>query len=261
MTTRFIDPDLGKPAEQLFGERIKRMTDALQLKQPDRIPIHCGWVTCSPKCTASPARNSTKTATRSSRCCSRPRCISSRTASWACSTTPRPALAIGGDRMTKLPGHGLDANGSFQFVEDEYMKPEDYDAFIEDPADWSIRKYWPRVFPELEGLAHAAAAGHGCVRHLQPVQPRPLAPPVAKALQMLAKRADAQAGRDARAGEIVQRLAALGFPPPTLARLLHRSAVRLHVRHPARHARHHARHSPPPGEAAGRRGESPPLPA
>jgi hypothetical protein len=57
--------------------------------------------------------------------------------------------------MTKFPGHGLGPNGSFQFVEGEYMKPEDYDTFVEDPADWAIRKYWPRVFSELEGLAGA----------------------------------------------------------------------------------------------------------
>ena len=33
------------------------------------------------------------------------------------------------------------------------MKAEDYDAFIEDPSDWAIRKYWPRIFSELEGFA------------------------------------------------------------------------------------------------------------
>ena len=91
-------------------------------------------------------------------------------------------------------------NGSFQFVEGEYMKAEDYDAFIDDPADWSIRKYWPRVFPELDGLEHAAPARHGRVRHLQSVQSGMLqAPPVVTALQMI-DQSDRSAGRaDARA--------------------------------------------------------------
>ena len=40
--TTFIDPDLGKPADQLFGERLNRMNEALQLKQPDRIPVVLG---------------------------------------------------------------------------------------------------------------------------------------------------------------------------------------------------------------------------
>ena len=62
--TPFIDPDLGKPADQLFGERLTRMTQALQLKQPDRIPIVWARATCWPRCTVSPGRNSTRTARR-----------------------------------------------------------------------------------------------------------------------------------------------------------------------------------------------------
>ena len=58
-----------------------------------------------------------------------------------------------GDRMTKWPGYGLGENDSFQFHEDEYMKAEDYDAFLADPADWAIRVYLPRVFSKLEGLS------------------------------------------------------------------------------------------------------------
>jgi hypothetical protein len=36
-TRQYIDPDAGKPAEQLLAERARRMKDALNLKQPDRI--------------------------------------------------------------------------------------------------------------------------------------------------------------------------------------------------------------------------------
>ena len=38
-TKQYINPDAGKPAEQLLAERTRRMQDALNLKQPDRIPI------------------------------------------------------------------------------------------------------------------------------------------------------------------------------------------------------------------------------
>src|SRR5512135_2727235 len=41
MTThKYTDPDAGKPAEQLLAERSRRIQDAIDLKQPDRIPIH-----------------------------------------------------------------------------------------------------------------------------------------------------------------------------------------------------------------------------
>src|SRR5208283_3904144 len=35
----YTDPDISKTPEQLFAERTKRFQDALQLRQPDRIPI------------------------------------------------------------------------------------------------------------------------------------------------------------------------------------------------------------------------------
>ncbi len=160
-------------------------------------------------------------------------------------TNQAATLAVG-DRMTKFPGHGLDPNGSFQFVEGEYMKAEDYDAFIEDPADWSIRKYWPRVFPELDGLAllpplGLAAFGTYSLFNLGVLK----APPVVKALQALAKAIEAQAESDARAVTTVQRLAAAGLRAADVCGLADRSAVRPHVRHAARHARHHARYSSP----------------
>ena len=47
-------------------------------------------------------------------------------------------------------GHGLSANGSYQFVEGEYMKAEEYDPFLYDPTDFMIRSYWPRVLGKLK---------------------------------------------------------------------------------------------------------------
>jgi uroporphyrinogen-III decarboxylase len=129
---------------------------------------------------------------------------------------PGPSLAVG-DRMTRFPGHGMDPNGSFQFIEGEYMKAEDYDAFMEDPADWSIRKYWPRVFTELEGLAllpplGIAAFGGYSLTQLGIFK----VPPVAKALRALAKAVEAQAAANTRIMASAQKLAALGFALPTL---------------------------------------------
>ena len=40
-----------------------------------------------------------------------------------------------GDRMTVFPGHGADPNSEFQVKEQEFMKAEDYDYFLEDPSD------------------------------------------------------------------------------------------------------------------------------
>ena len=118
--------------------------------------------------------------------------------------------------MTRFPGHGLPPNGSFQFVEGEYMKPEDYDAFIEDPADWSIRKYWPRVFPQLEGLAllpplGMAAFGTYSLSDLGVFRRRRWS----RRCRRLAKAAEAQAEADARAVAVRAAPGGAGFAPPT----------------------------------------------
>jgi uroporphyrinogen-III decarboxylase len=55
-------------------------------------------------------------------------------------------------QQLKWPGHGVDPNLDYQFVEGEYMLPEEYDEFIENPSDWMIRKYIPRIFGALKNF-------------------------------------------------------------------------------------------------------------
>lgn len=216
--TPFIDSDLGKPADQLLSERTKRMSEALQLKQPDRIPIVLGvgyLLADMYGVTRQEQHENGETEIQMLLKCAQqfqPDTI------FGAFNNPASSYAIGGDVMVKFPGHGLDPNGSFQFVEGEYMKPEDYEAFIEDPADWSIRKYWPRVFPELAGFSLLPPLGMGAygtynLYNLGILQ----APPVVHAIQMLLKAGEAQAKSDARTLETTQRLAAAGFAPPPLA--------------------------------------------
>lgn len=52
----------------------------------------------------------------------------------------------------KWPGHGLTSDHTYQYVEGEYMKVEEYDHFLLDPTDFMIRKFWPRIFGTLQGL-------------------------------------------------------------------------------------------------------------
>jgi uroporphyrinogen-III decarboxylase len=43
------------------------------------------------------------------------------------------------------PGHGLpDDMSTYQYIEGEYMKPEEYDALIRNPADFMLRTFLPR---------------------------------------------------------------------------------------------------------------------
>jgi uroporphyrinogen-III decarboxylase len=52
----------------------------------------------------------------------------------------------------KWPGGDLPADVPFQYVEDEYMPAEDYDALINNPEGYMLRSYLPRVCTHLAGL-------------------------------------------------------------------------------------------------------------
>ena len=181
-------------------------------------------------------------------------------------TLGRPAARARslGDRMTKWPGYGSLPDGSFQFDEHEFMKAEDYDAFLERPGDWAIRTYLPARLQRARGPRSTcrrwACRLFGYYNILLNLR-RSTAPPVQQALEALGKAAAAQrrsrsamsvaAGAGSRRG---RRAAG------DLARLPDRGAVRLHVGHAARHARHHAGPAPAARAAAGGRGEGARLP-
>jgi hypothetical protein len=60
---------------------------------------------------------------------------------------PGRALDAVGYKLYKWPGHGLSDNfASYQAVENEWMMADEYDALIEDPSDFWLRTYLPRVF-------------------------------------------------------------------------------------------------------------------
>lgn len=52
----------------------------------------------------------------------------------------------------KWPGHGVSPNRTYQYIEGEYMKAEEYDHFLLDPTDFMIRRFWPRIMGGLRGL-------------------------------------------------------------------------------------------------------------
>jgi hypothetical protein len=61
-------------------------------------------------------------------------------------------------RLYKWPGHGLGENvNSYQFVEGEYMKADEYPALLKDPSDFALRVLLPRVVGSLEPLRHLPA--------------------------------------------------------------------------------------------------------
>ncbi len=69
-----------------------------------------------------------------------------------------PAMEIIDYKSYKWPGHGLgDDVNAYQFVEEAIMEPEEYDALIEDPSDFSFRFLLPRTVGTLKPLTKLPA--------------------------------------------------------------------------------------------------------
>jgi hypothetical protein len=55
-------------------------------------------------------------------------------------------------KLYKWPGHGVAPEHSYQCIEEEYMKAEEYDLLITDPSFYFRNFYLPRVFGALQGF-------------------------------------------------------------------------------------------------------------
>ena len=205
--------ETGKTASQLYAERSKRLQDAMGLKQPDRVPIQLtvsymlaetGGIT-KQQLVENPAKAQElleKAALE----------YQPDTIFGTLPSDPRPHLLLG-DRMTRWPGHGISPNAEFQFAESEFMKAEDYDDLLEDPADWAVRVYLPRAFSALEGFADLAPLGMHLFGTYNIFGAGALTvPKVAAAFQAYAEAARIVDEDNKRGDKNIARMKELGFP-------------------------------------------------
>jgi hypothetical protein len=143
---------VSEKAEAAYKERARRVADVIQLKVPDRVPVVPSFgmfpaldngFTCEE--VMFDYEKATKAWTKTM-LDFEPDLY--RASSYA---FPGAVLETLNYRLLRLPGRGIPADHVFQFVEEEYVKAEEfYDAFINDPADYLFRTYLPRVCGALE---------------------------------------------------------------------------------------------------------------
>ncbi len=59
-------------------------------------------------------------------------------------------------KLYKWPGHGVAPQHSYQAVEGEYMRAEEYDILIQDPSHFFHTVFLPRIFGALEPFKQLA---------------------------------------------------------------------------------------------------------
>jgi len=116
-------------------------------------------------------------------------------------------------KLYKWPGRGVPADISYQCVDAEYMKADEYDALIDDPSDFWLRTYFPRIFGALRPLENLTPLTHVLEMVITCGSFVPFGmPEVQEAL-----RAILEAGREASrwakvAGDVDRFLRGRGFP-------------------------------------------------
>ena len=142
--------------QKKYQQREKRILDAIALKEPDRVPIvplfaffNCYFTGISPR-EAYENPDKAVAAWRKTIHHFRP------DATYSVNFTiyAMDEVLSGLDfKAMKWPGHGVEDNQPFQFVEAEYMREDEYQELFDAPADFFIRKMLPRLAGNLEGLA------------------------------------------------------------------------------------------------------------
>jgi len=160
------DPDTrdGQPAVRPSPEflaRQKRIDDAQNLRKPDRVPVaplmfhyYANKREGVPNRVAHYDRKRTFELWR--------KAIVEH--DWDCAipfgSIPqgRP-LELLGSTQIRWPGYGLPEDVPFQYVENEYMRQDEYDELLANPTAFAVTKLWPRIAPALApigGMAQTA---------------------------------------------------------------------------------------------------------
>ena len=144
---------MDKDTERLYYEREKRVTDVIELRKPDRVPL-------IPRFNFFPAAYAGMTAEE---LMYDPDKIGESYWKVLKDFEPDmienpygklmgPVLDALDCKQARWPGRNLPSTLPFQFIEREYMKAEEYDVFLSDPSDFIVRRLWPRIFGALKGL-------------------------------------------------------------------------------------------------------------
>jgi hypothetical protein len=118
-----------------------------------------------------------------------------------------------GYKQYKWPGYNLPKDSGYQYVEGEYMMADEYDAFIDDPTDFWLRTYLPRVFKAFEPMAMLSPFTDLWEMVLVTVQMIPFGiPPVQESLKAMMAAGNEAMAWIGKVGAADMQAKAAGFP-------------------------------------------------
>jgi len=202
-------------ASALYQQRQKRLLDAIELRQPDRLPTilfshfwvarYCG-MTCRD---AMYDYERLAAAVRKAVIDLEPDAFQPVHALVAFG----PTMDILDYKQLEWPGHkGLVEDVGFQYLDAQYMAAEEYEDYLLDPTGFMLHKYMPRVAGALEPLSQLPQFPG--VLHTRIIQSMEAyaRPEVRRALEALIRAGEEMQEMRAVQSGVIQELKDLGFP-------------------------------------------------
>jgi hypothetical protein len=145
---KFIDTD----AEEKYKKKAQRISDAIQLKVPDRVPVTPYFGMFTALSTGITCEEFLFDSEKSFEA-SKKTMVDFDPDLGGFGGLPAALYEAIDYKALKLPGRGVPVTSGIQFVEDEYVTAEEfYDQFIFDPTDFMLRTFLPRVVGMMEPL-------------------------------------------------------------------------------------------------------------
>ncbi|MGD8835626.1 MAG: uroporphyrinogen decarboxylase family protein [Desulfobacteraceae bacterium] len=141
-----------------FLARQKRLDDALNLRQPDRVPVAPLVVHYYPTRVEGISNRDAGYDTQQTIAAWKAAALRH---DWDCavplgSIRPSLPMELMGIQQFKWPGGDLADDQPFQFVENEYMTQDEYDEMLADPNGFAAKKLWPRISTTLAPISEMA---------------------------------------------------------------------------------------------------------
>ncbi len=201
-------------ARAAYDTRWQRILDCVALKQPDRMPVTLyatfwlakyGGITCKEL-----MYDYEKTKEISERAVLEfepDACIN-----LVGANAMGPIFEAVGYKQLKWPGNGVGENQPYQYLDREYMKPEEFPDLLRDPTGFYLNTYLPRIFSAFEGFENfPVLPGMFYFRALTGL--RPLAnPEFRKALQRVLDASEEVERYMTHSAQWATRIRALGYP-------------------------------------------------
>ncbi|MDP6173303.1 MAG: uroporphyrinogen decarboxylase family protein [Rhodospirillales bacterium] len=143
-----------KAGQEAFALRRQRMQDVIDLKEPDRVPYYLSWRFWAARQAGMTCEDAMYD----------PKALSAASRPWLrelqpdAYQLPHLQIAIGPPLETldfkaiQWPGHGVDENVSYQYLDEEFITAAEYDDYLSDATGFFLRKYLPRIAKGIEGF-------------------------------------------------------------------------------------------------------------